>query len=419
MSHKINKIWNKISYETIIFGVIMIRFLSTRALDLNTWATAWDAMDYSMGNGSRLLIGSIYRLFYGEYLDITVAYKYVGIGIMLTILVLAVVLGQLIRRSLAADYAHKDVIYGVVTAYVIAPFSIAYVWNEDNLGRFDVYMLLVALLTVLAALCIKNYVAKAILITVLGVTGLAIHQGYAFLYYPLTFTVLCYDAFAENRLHKKRFVGVVISGAIEVAAAIYFQFFTKINFDSVEETVSFIKSRTNMEVSDFAIQLEYFGSMKYQLDEVTSVFFHGNEDPIRHLLLILLLMSPLLILYLMVWKDVFFDLRQKKVKLIQSPYLYAALVNICFIPMFVIHVDWGRHLAPLMAMPTFVFLFLLAQKDKSIIYAFGKMQERVKSHPWYFVLTLVWIAGFDSFGARNFQWQTDRLYNFLKYGFHM
>ena len=121
----------------------------------------------------------------------------------------------------------------------------------------------------------------------------------------------------------------------------------------------------------------------------------------------------------MVWKDVFFDLRQKKVKLIQSPYLYAALVNICFIPMFVIHVDWGRHLAPLMAMPTFVFLFLLAQKDKSIIYAFGKMQERVKSHPWYFVLTLVWIAGFDSFGARNFQWQIDRLYSFFKYGFHI
>ncbi len=39
-----------------------------------------------------------------------------------------------------------------------------------------------------------------------------------------------------------------------------------------------------------------------------------------------------------------------------------------------------------------------------------------------FVLTMVWIAGFDSFdsfGTRNFQWQTDRLYNFLKYGFHM
>ena len=234
MTHKIAKIWNRVSYETMIFIAFLIRFLSTRALDLDTWSSAWDAMDYSMGNGSRLLIGSIYKLFYGDYLDVTVAYKYVGIGIMLTILVLAIVLGQLIRLSLAADPEHRDIIYGVVVAYMVAPFSIAYVWNEDNLGRLDVYMLLITLLTVLAALRLKNFAIKAMLITILGVVGLAIHQGYAFLYYPLTFTVLCYDAFAENKLHKKEFFGVVLSGAVEVFAAVYFQFFTKINFDSVE-----------------------------------------------------------------------------------------------------------------------------------------------------------------------------------------
>ena len=81
MTHKIAKIWNRVSYETMIFIAFLIRFLSTRALDLDTWSSAWDAMDYSMGNGSRLLIGSIYKLFYGDYLDVTVAYKYVGIGI--------------------------------------------------------------------------------------------------------------------------------------------------------------------------------------------------------------------------------------------------------------------------------------------------------------------------------------------------
>lgn len=125
MTHKIAKIWNRVSYETMIFIAFLIRFLSTRALDLDTWSSAWDAMDYSMGNGSRLLIGSIYKLFYGDYLDVTVAYKYVGIGIMLTILVLAIVLGQLIRLSLAADPEHRDIIYGVVVAYMVAPFSIA------------------------------------------------------------------------------------------------------------------------------------------------------------------------------------------------------------------------------------------------------------------------------------------------------
>ena len=109
MTHKIAKIWNRVSYETMIFIAFLIRFLSTRSLDLDTWSSAWDAMDYSMGNGSRLLIGSIYKLFYGDYLDVTVAYKYVGIGIMLTILVLAIVLGQLIRLSLAADPEHRDI----------------------------------------------------------------------------------------------------------------------------------------------------------------------------------------------------------------------------------------------------------------------------------------------------------------------
>ena len=64
---------------------------------------------------------------------------------------------------------------------MIAPFSIAYVWNEDNLGRFDVYMLLVALLTVLAALCIKKLCGKSDTYHCFGVTGLAIHQGYAFI----------------------------------------------------------------------------------------------------------------------------------------------------------------------------------------------------------------------------------------------
>ena len=42
MTHKIAKIWNRVSYETMIFIAFLIRFLSTRALDLDTWSSAWD-----------------------------------------------------------------------------------------------------------------------------------------------------------------------------------------------------------------------------------------------------------------------------------------------------------------------------------------------------------------------------------------
>ena len=40
MTHKIAKIWNRVSYETMIFIAFLIRFLSTRALDLDTWSSA-------------------------------------------------------------------------------------------------------------------------------------------------------------------------------------------------------------------------------------------------------------------------------------------------------------------------------------------------------------------------------------------
>ena len=60
---KIKKIWDKLSYEAIIFVALMLSLLMTRATELQGWSSAWSAMDYSMGSGSRLLIGSIYRPF--------------------------------------------------------------------------------------------------------------------------------------------------------------------------------------------------------------------------------------------------------------------------------------------------------------------------------------------------------------------
>lgn len=109
---KIKKFWNAVSYEVVIAAGLIVWFLTGRALDLQGWSSAWNAMDYSMGTGSRLLIGSIYRLFYGEYLDYTVAYKYVAVGTMLTILVLAIVLGRMIRLAVAKNDQIRHAVFG-------------------------------------------------------------------------------------------------------------------------------------------------------------------------------------------------------------------------------------------------------------------------------------------------------------------
>lgn len=414
---KMKKIWDKLSYEAIIFVILILQFLMTRATELQGWSSAWSAMDYSMGSGSRLLIGSIYRLFYGDFLDYTVAYKYTAAGIALTIAVLAIVLGRMIRMATAARPELTHVVLGTVAAYIAAPFSIAYIWNWQNLGRFDGYMLLVGLLTLLAGLMIRNMYVKYLVVTVLGVIGLAIHQGFAFLYYPMVLIVLCHDVFEGNRVHIKNLIAAFISGVIEVAFAVYFQFFSHVNFDSAADIASAIAEHSNVPVAEWALEIEYFGGLKYQLENITPSFFR-DEAPWTHGLIIVLLLAPILLLYLLVWKDIICHQRSIHVKVLQSPYLYVALSQLLFVPMFLIHTDWGRHFAPLFAMPTFIFLYFLAKKDESMLYAYEKMKLRLKAHPWYFVVTLIWIATLDSFGARNpFQTQAEMLYNFFKYGF--
>ena len=67
MTHKIAKIWNRVSYETMIFIAFLIRFLSTRALDLDTWSSAWDAMVQCMG---------CHGLFHGKWFK-TFDWKYI------------------------------------------------------------------------------------------------------------------------------------------------------------------------------------------------------------------------------------------------------------------------------------------------------------------------------------------------------
>lgn len=415
---KVKKLFGMVSYEGLIFCVLMFQFITGRALDLDGWSSAWHVMDYSMGFGSRLLIGSIYRLFNGDgFFDYTTAYKYVAIGIMFTILILSIVLGRLIRMGLKSAPAAKNAIWGTVAAYVVAPYSIAYVWNEQNLGRLDVYMLLMALLCLMAALTIKNVYVKIILFTVLSAVGIAIHQGFAFLYYPLVFTVMCYEVFSENRVHVKYFIAAVISGLVDVAVAVYFQFFSYVNFSSPAEMAGFLETKTNLEIVEWALELEYFQGMSYQLNNITRYFF-AEEHPVLRLTLISLLMAPVLGLYILIWKDVFCHLKANQVKVLQTPYFYAMLSNLCFVPMFLIHTDWGRHIAPLMAMPSFVFLFFLARKDASMQYAYKRMEQRVKKYPWYFVLTLLWIAGMESFGARIFQGQADMILEVVRYGFH-
>lgn len=414
---RVKKLWDKVSYEAMLFAVITAQFLLTRGYDVDAWSAAWNVLDYSVGNGSRLLIGSIYRLFYGEYLDGTVAYKYTCIGMLLGIFLLSVLFGRLIRLTIAYAPLYKNIVFATILLYLAAPFSMAYLWNESNIGKLDLYLFITAMASLIIMLGIKNIYAKMIIVTLLGIAGLAVHQAYAFIYYPMIVSAMCVDVFGEYKVNIKNLILAVISGVIEIAAFLYFQFGGGLFYDSAEEVADVLNERTNMLMAVEAIDLEYFKDVEYVQNTMIRSFFM-EEHPFAHLAAVLFLLSPVIVLYVMMWRDVFAYYKQQEKKIFGGPHLYMLLTNLCFVPIFAMQTDWGRWLAPLFAGQIFIFLFCLAKKDAAMYHAFGKMIERVKKYPLVFVAIIVWIGMLDSFEAKNFQEQATALVYTLRHGFH-
>lgn len=411
------KLWNKVSYEIAIFGLLLLQFLTTRAYDVDAWSSAWNVLNYSMGNGSRLLVGTVYRILGGEYLADTVVYKFTCIGIILTIGVIALVFGRMIRLTVSYAPSHKNTAVLIVLLYLAAPFSVSYLWNESNIGRLDLYLLLAAMLCVLAGLLINNIYVKMLLFTVLGVVGLAIHQGFAFTYYPLVVSLICFDVFGEYKVNKRDFVLAVISGLVEVLAFFYFQFFGGLYYENADQVTEALLQKTNLNIAAEAIDLEYFKDMDYVKNTLIHSFY-AEEQPFLQLAVILLLLSPVVVLYVWMWIDIFTYYKKEERKIYCGPHLYVLLTNLCFVPIFALQTDWGRWLAPLFSGQVFVFLFYLAKKDAAMYYACARMMERVKKKPVMFVLMIVWIGMLDSFGARHFQPQADALIYTFRHGFH-
>ena len=414
---RVNKLWNKVSYEVVLFVAFVAEFLMTRGYDVDAWSAAWNVLDYSVGNGSRLLIGSIYRLFYGDYIDGTVAYKYTCIGMLLAIFLLSVVFGRFIRLTVAYAPLYKNIVLATILLYFAAPFSMAYLWNSSNIGKLDLYLFITAMLCLLVMLGIKNIYVKMILITVLGVIGLAVHQAYAFIYYPMVVSAMCMDVFGEYKVNIKHLIIAVVSGVVEIAAFLYFQFGGGLYYDSAEEVAEVLNERTNMLMAVEAIDLEYFRDLEYVQNTLLRSFF-TEEHPFLHLAAVFILLSPVIVLYVMMWKDVFLYYKQEGKKLFAGPHLYMLLTNLCFVPIFAMQTDWGRWLAPLFAGQIFLFLFYLAKKDAAMYHAFGKMIERVKKYPLVFAAIIVWIGMLDSFEAKSFQDQATALVYTLRHGFH-
>lgn len=389
MTKKIKQLIYALRREILIFLLLFFTLLCQLPDELHGWNSAWYAMDYSLGFDSRLFIGSVLHLFYPDFLPAGAAYTFVLLSLVLFLFMLSYVLGHALRQ-LEGLPAEKGLLL-LIAFYLLCSGSPSYLWTSENMGRFDMYLLMMALAAIICCSLIRSIWLQLILITLIGLVALSIHQAFMFLFFPLLFTLYVEAAFGK-KAGKAPVLFALIGIAAMGAAFLYFQLFSHIHIPSCDELISLLSARTDLPINDVALNYEYFTETSRSSSELV---FNQLGERIRYGLVTLLLLSPLAALYGFLWRRIL-QAADKKVKPI---YVLLLLSHLCFAPAFLMAIDWGRWFGAFLTMQALQIVILAAKKDAAVLSALSALESAFRKHPYLFLLAGIWIGSLHKFQA--------------------
>ncbi len=392
----------KIYRAPLLFLLLASTFLCSLPNQLHGWNSAWYAMDYSLGVDSRLFVGSFLRLFYPDFLPASSAYAFNVLSTLVLLALLSHVLASVLR--LVENTPCETGLLALTTLWLLSPGSPAYLWNTENMGRFDLYLFLVTLIAAAVFLHVRAVSVRFAVFTICGMVCLAIHQGYLFTFFPLLAAM--YLLTAENR---KQLIAAFSCMAVLGVVFLYFQFFSHIRPGSYEELASVLAARTDLPLNESALRFEYFSGFA---DSARELVTNQLGERIRYGIVTLLLLSPLALLYGWFWQKILrkpaaledMDAPGGKTCLFGGKTLFTRHLPILsslllFLPAFVLTIDWGRWFGAFLTVQFLQVIFLAAKKDAAACSVLASLSTAVRRHPFPFLCAGIWLGSLQKFQA--------------------
>lgn len=396
-------------YGFFSFFILMAQFAFNRANQIENWGACWYAANYSMGIGSRFFIGSILSLFYGDFLDQNLAYKFCAIAIILLIVCVSFLINYTIKH---AEISIIDSVKYLFICFLCCPGSIAAMWNKGVMGRLEMYTLLLSLIGVIVFNCVKHTIIKYFLITLIAIISMAVYQGYLFLYFPILFVVIICDIFNETKTNNNYWIYGVLSCLFTGISFLYFQFFSYVKYEDATSMSKTLSQKTDLYIETTAIHYECFASVADAYKKINTKFLLTNgEFPREKLFLTFCILAPSFIIVLAIYAKCFSLLKYKQIKIIKMPYLYCILINLAVLPQFILNVDWGRWLTALIINIFFGIYYLTYLEFPEMIKALQALNAYIIKHKETATFCIIYLTLLDKFGARNFLSQVDMLWN--------
>lgn len=389
MTAKIKHFFHTFYRELFLFIMLSAGFLCTLPDALHDWNSGWYAMDYSLGFDSRLFIGSVLKLFYRDFLPSQAVYAFVMVSILVLLALLSCLLGSALRRSEHTDAGNALL---VLTAfYLLCPGSPAYLWSAQNLGRFDLFLLLFTLIAAIVSYTIRSVPLQLIIFTACGLAALTTHQVFLFIFFPLLFTMYL-TAITQQQTKTSHRVMAIVCMCMLGICFLYFQFFSQLHPISCEELTTLLRARTDLTVSDTALRYEYFTGIA---QSVSDLMLNQLGERIRYGVITLLLLSPILLIYGWLWKAILKTADNH----ILWKYLLLLLCQLSFLPAFILTIDWGRWFGAFLTVQALQIIILALKKDAAVLSALTQLCALIRRHPILFLCTGIWLGSLHKFEA--------------------
>ncbi|MCI2049622.1 MAG: hypothetical protein LKJ76_07870 [Lachnospiraceae bacterium] len=409
-----------------------------------TWQSAWYAMDYSMGFGSRMLIGSFLKLIHPGYLTESFVTGFLCVVMLAMSVLLAFLFGRLVRRS---DKSIRTAVIFLLLLFLVGPCSPEAVAIQYT--RFDTFGILFALLSVWFGVTVlpRRPLAGNLCITFFSVCMVLTHQGNFFTFYPIVLCMLLTRAFRGKdaaglpKVPGWDLRGLLALGAnflITAAAFACMQFYgTKVFrgsklYGSVKALSKAITKGTdiNIDTSADALRYEYFSDMGTTYRSTMYGLIkneYGYNLPLIHTALTIVFTMPAIVILLWLWKNIWKRGRsavlpgagkRKLSLLLRNPVTWIFLGFLFILPEFALNVDWGRWFLAA-GITWFACLFIVLACDlagaRSILV---RPSQYIAAHPWLTAGVLVYTATLGKFHDLTWLPLTEDALNYFKLFIH-
>lgn len=360
------KIYSRITFWgcNIFISLLIFSFITKLPEAIHDWTSGWYAMDYSLGMGSRLLVGSFLKFIFPDFLYAKDAYVFLVITIMLLLIFLILLFAAALKC--AQQGALRIGLSFLIILYLASPGSPAYLWSTENFGRFDTYLLFFTLLCVLLYMRFTSYPARCLILLLSGSLCLAIHQVYMFIFFPVIFIMLLLPLTFTKSDRKNLLYGTSVLFLLCIQF-LYYQFFAALAVGSPEELYGILTARTDLPVMQNALYFEYFADFK---EKIIDVALNEIGERIRYTAIAFFILSPIFILYGYLWLHI---IKGEKNRIERIKYILFLLSLLSYIPAFALAKDWGRWTSALLIVLLLQIIIIIPEKKEAVSSAFQSL----------------------------------------------